>query len=187
MGLFGSAPKRSLAEIFPAGTPFWLVNGWIEGQVQSPATGAVRTLAKVEVSPVEDEENIGVFGVWGSLAEQIARIEPGELPLIVTLDNSTGLWRFLPHGEPQAPPPVGEPAENPEKPRSLNAVPEAHLDLEGGEADGPTPIPPAAAPVGTQIDPEAAEPPPPLPPAARPVGTPLDDDQTFLPGGGEGN
>lgn len=200
MGIFDKPTSRTLAEIFPPGTPFRLINAWISGQVRSPATGAVRTLAKIEVSPVTDPDNIGEFGVWGSLCDQIRKIEPGELPLIVTLDNSTGLWLFTPHGEPQTVPveadvsesalPVAEPVtnseSNEEKPRTINAVPEAHLDLDGGDSDNPTPVPPAGIPVGTGIDEGSAEPPPQLPPAARPVGTGIDESQVFDPTGDDG-
>lgn len=178
MSLFDKPDTRNLAEVFPPGTPFRLVSAWIEGQART-STGAVRTLAKVLVSAVEHPDHEIEYGVWGSLCEQVRNIEPGELPAIVTLNNDTGLWLFAPHGK--APEQVQQPdGETVEQPRT--AVPEAHLDLEGGETDAPTPVPPAASPVGTEIDDSHAQAPPELPPAAAPRGTELDESQTFEPG-----
>jgi hypothetical protein len=180
MALFDKAENRNLAEVFPPGVPFRLADAWIEGQAKA-ATGAIRTLAKVVVSAVEAPDAESEFGVWGSLAEQVRHIEPGELPAIVTLDVSSGLWRFTPHGPaPQVTedPESGEPTEQP-----MSAVPEAHLDLEGAETDSPTPVPPAARPVGTPIDDSHSEPAPALPPQAAPRGTEIDEAQTFQPGG----
>lgn len=180
MSLFDKPEKRNLAEVFPPGTPFRLVEAWIEGQVETGSMGHKRTLAKVVVSPVEDPANESEYGVWGSLAQQIRKLEAGELPLIVTLANSSGEWLFAPHG------PVGaheitnvEGDVEEEVPRL--AVPEAHLDLEAGESDAPNLVPPAAAPVGTPIDDSHSMKPPELPPAAKPRGTDLDEDQAFTP------
>jgi hypothetical protein len=180
MGLFDKAEQRNLAEVFPPGVPFRLANAWIEGQAKS-GTGAIRTLAKVVVSAVQAPDAESEYGVWGSLAEQVRHIEPGELPAIVTLDVSTGLWRFAPHGPaPQVSedPETGAPVERP-----MSAVPEAHLDLERGESDSPTPVPPAAQPVGTEIDDSHSEPAPALPAEVAPRGTDIDEAQTFQPGG----
>lgn len=181
MGLFDSPEDKNLGEVFPPGTPFRLAQAWIQGVTESPM-GGMRTLAKIVVSPVEDPENEREFGVWGSLAEQIRQIETGELPLIVTLDNSLGMWCFAPHGQrgtTVAEDPIeGEAIEVP-----LTAVPEAHLDLHGGESDNPTPVPPAAAPAGSGIDLASADKPIPLPPAAVPRERPIDEAQAFTPNG----
>lgn len=176
MSLFDQPESKNLAEVFPPGTPFRLVNAFISGQVRSPGTGAVRTLAKVVVSPVEAPQSEAEYGVWGSLCDQVRQIEPGELPAIVTLDNSTGLWLFAPHGPS---PVIAEGVEQP-----MSAVPEAHLDLENAESDSPTPVPPPAQPMGTEIDESHSETPAQLPPPATPRGTEIDESQVFQPGGG---
>jgi hypothetical protein len=178
MSLFDTPEKRNLAQVFPPGTPFRLVEGWIEGQVQTPGTGAVRTLAKVVVSPVTEPANEAEFGVWGSLCEQVRKIEPGELPAIVTLDNSTGVWLFAAHAKPPETVDNGN-GETVEQPRT--AVPEAHLDLSSPDADPPAPVPPAARPVGTDLDESQTSSAPALPPPAPPRGTEIDESQTFDP------
>jgi hypothetical protein len=179
MSLFDQPEQRNLADVFPPGTPFRLVEAFIAGQAKT-STGSVRTLGKVVVSAVESPEVEGEYGVWGSLCEQIRKIEPGELPLIVTLDNTTGLWVFVPHGST----PVQEGEPEPEQ--EVVAVPEAHLDLDAGESDNPTPVPPPATPVGTHIDDSHTEAPPELPNEAPPRGTGLDESQVFQPGPPEG-
>lgn len=189
MALFDKPEKRNLAEVFPPGVPFRLVYAWIQGLVQSPM-GDKRTLAKVVVSPVEDPDNQMEFGVWGSLAEQVRNIEAGELPTIVTLDNSTGLWRFAPHATMRGEGTIDQIDENGDTVTDtvpLYAIPEAHLDLDGGESDNPTPIPPAAAPAGSGIDESHAMKPPEIPPAVPAKPRPIDENQVFDPRGMDGD
>lgn len=185
MGLFDKPETRNLAEVFPPGTPFRLDEAWIQGVAQSPM-GGVRTLARVVVSPVEQVDNQREFGVWGSLADQVRKIEPGELPLIVTLDNSTGLWLFTPpatlRGEGTIAS-INDDGEVVEQVVPRYAVPDAHLDLDGGESDAPTPVPPAAAPAGSTIDESSAMKPPEIPPAAPLRERPIDEAQVFNPTG----
>lgn len=187
MALFGSSESKNLAEVFPPGTPFRLVQAWIQGVTESPM-GGVRTLGRVVVSPVEQAENELEFGVWGSLAEQIRRIEAGELPVIVTLDNATGYWQFAPHGQRGngTVEHIDHEGVVVEEDVPLTAIPEAHLDLDGGESDNPTPVPPMAAPAGTPIDDSHAMKAPPLPTAMPAKPRPIDDAQVFDPRGEPG-
>lgn len=178
MGMFSKPERKTLAEAFPPGVPFRLVRAWMVG-ITRTETGD-RMLAKIEAEPVEGGPALE-FGVWGSLCDQVRRIEPGELPAIVTLDNTTGLWLFSPHGPlPQvvADPETGQKAE-----QAMHATPEAHLDLEGGVTEPPAALPPQAAPRGTDIDDSHSEAPAALPPAAAPKGTDLDESQVFDPRG----
>lgn len=188
MALFGDNESKNLAEIFPPGTPFRLTQAWIQGVAESPM-GGVRTLGKVVVSEVENPEVELEFGVWGSLAEQIRRIEAGELPVIVTLDNSAGFWQFAPHGQRGmgTVETIDHEGEVVEEDVPLTAIPEAHLDLDGGESDNPTPVPPMAAPAGTLIDDSHAMKAPPLPTAAPAKPRPIDEAQTFDPRGEGGD
>lgn len=187
MALFDQNESKNLAEIFPPGVPFRLVQAWIQGVSEAPM-GGVRTLGKVVVSEVENAEVELEFGVWGSLAEQIRRIEAGELPVIVTLDNSAGFWQFAPHGQrgQGTVEHIDHEGAVIEEDVPLTAIPEAHLDLDNGESDAPTPVPPLAAPAGTPIDDSHAMKAPPLPPAAVPKARPIDDAQVFDPRGEPG-
>jgi hypothetical protein len=206
MSIFDTPSSRpaSLNQAYPPGTPFRLWEAWIVGQTPSPTTGTVRTLAKVVAGPVHSDVQEAEYGVWGSLADQIRQLEPGELPAIVTLDNSDGLWHFRPHGPPEGlqavpeahldpdPAPADEGAsEPPQAPRKAppmpsppSAPPAAPLDL--GTAEPAPPLPETVAPTGTPIDDQQAEPPPQLPPGAGPKGTDLDESQVFNPGGQSG-
>lgn len=184
MALFGENQSRNLAEVFPPGTPFRLAQAWIQGVAPSPM-GGNRTLGKVVVSPVEQPEDELEFGVWGSLAEQIRRIEAGELPVIVTLDNRTGNWQFAPHGQrgEGTIETIDHEGVVTEETVPLTAIPEAHLDLDGGESDNPTPVPPMAAPMGTGIDESQVVKGPAIPPPTIAKARPIDEAQVFNPNG----
>lgn len=187
MALFQDNESKNLAEIFPPGVPFRLTQAWIQGVTESPM-GGVRSLGKVVVSAVEQPEVELEFGVWGSLAEQIRRIEAGELPQIVTLDNGAGYWQFAPHGQrgQGTVEVIDHEGAVIEEDVPLTAIPEAHLDLDGGESDNPTPVPPLATPVGTPLDEGHAMKAPPIPPPATPKARPIDDAQVFDPRGEPG-
>jgi hypothetical protein len=182
MGLLDGPQQANLAEVFPPGTPFRLEA--VSPPELDPASE--RRLAKVSASPVTDPGAGQWFGVWGSLADQAGEAEPGELPMIVTLSNETGVWRFAPHGPPPIlveDPETGKAVEQP-----MRVAPEAHM-----LPDAPSEPPAHGAPV---IDTPPQSSPPPVPDGGhrQPVSTdpptvtptPIDDSQTFQPGKSHG-
>lgn len=179
MGLFGAAQgnggdKKNLAEVFPPGTPFRMVE--LIGLVMS----GERLLGKIRVSPVEEPGHLLDFGVWGSLSHQLTQLEAGELPAIVTLSDASGEWQFSPHG----PEPIV--VENPETgveeevPQRVNVeahmVPDAATDSPMGfVSDTIRGGAPPEIPEGGHRPPVSQE-----PPKVHP--TPIDESQVFQPG-----
>jgi hypothetical protein len=181
MGLFGAKQGKeqaNLAEVFPPGTPFRLLEAVDQGVV-SGGFGE-RRLVLVNVSPVTEPERVMQFGVWASLADQALQAEPGELPAIVTLSNSSGLWQFAPHGPEPIQVEDPETGEVSEQPMRVNAA--AHLDLEGGATDSPLgPVSDHSAPPPPEVPEGGHKPPVPVdPPSVHP--TPIDESQVFQPG-----
>lgn len=182
MALFGSqaqTEQKNLAEVFPPGTPFRMLNAEQKGMAGPP--GAERRLATITVNPVEDADlaQLMEFGVWGSLADQLTQLEAGELPAIVTLSAETGTWQFAPHGPSGTREIEHADGSTEEVPQRVNV--EAHMS-EDAPTDSPLgavaerPAPPApAVPEGGHRQPVSTE-----PPSVKP--TPIDDSQIFQPG-----
>lgn len=184
MALFGAKEKneaRNLADVFPPGTPFRMLEAEQKGMAGEP--GAQKRLAVITVSAVEDAATEMQFGVWGSLADQLTQLEAGELPAIVTLSDAAGVWMFVPHG-PQGTTTVAQPDGTVEEvPQRVNV--EAHM-VPDAATDSPLPslASEKAAPVPPEV-PEGGHKPPVSvePPSVRP--TAIDESQTFQPN--EGN
>lgn len=183
MGLFGASTQageqKNLADHFPPGTPFRLLEASQEGMSGPP--GAEKRLASIVVSAVTDAGTELTFGVWGSLADQLTELEAGELPAIVTLTDSTGVWLFAPHG-PQGTTTIEQPDGTiDEVPQRVNV--EAHMVADAATdstlpslaTEKAAPKPPEV-PEGGHRAPVSVE-----PPSVKP--TPIDESQVFQPNG----
>lgn len=178
MGLFGAAgnnlpQNRSLAEVFPPGTPFRM------NELLALGMADERLLGRIRVSPVTEPENLLDFGVWGSLSQQLTQLETGELPAIVTLSNASGEWQFAPHGpEPVTVenPETGRPEEVPQRVNvEAHMVPDAATDSPMGFVSDRVVSPPPPVPDGGHKQPVSVE-----PPSVHP--TDIDESQVFNPG-----
>jgi hypothetical protein len=181
VSLFGAKQNtqaRNLADHFPPGTPFRLLEAAQKGLTGEP--GAEKRLATITVSAVEAAQLEMQFGVWGSLADQLTQLEAGELPAIVTLTDAAGVWQFAPHG-PVGTVEIAQPdGSSEEVPRRVNVEP--HM-VPDAPTDSPLPslASEKAAPSAPDVPDGGHRPPVSTdPPSVRP--TPIDDAQTFQPG-----
>lgn len=180
MGMLGADQEqsRNLAEVFPPGTPFRLVAAFNRGLVNTGL--GERLLFTIHVSEVEVPEQVYEYGVWGTLAEQLTQLEAGELPAIVNLIETDGVWQFAPHGPPpiNAKQPDGTVVEVPQRVAvEAHMVPDAPADSPLGAVQERQPPTPPPVPEGGHRPPVPVE-----PPSVKP--TPIDEAQTFQPGTG---
>lgn len=179
MGLFGAGQgktdttdTRNLAEVFPPGVPFRLV------ELLGLGMSDERLLGKIKVTPVTEPETVLEFGVWGSLSQQLTQLEAGELPAIVTLSNVTGEWLFSPHGPEPVTVVNEETGATEEVPQRVNVeahmVPDAATDSALGFVSDRQVSAVPEVPDGGHKPPVPVE-----PPSVHP--TDIDESQTFQP------
>lgn len=85
MSIFDSPNDKKLNDDFPEGTAFMLYSGTYEG-IRDTQFGS-QSSASVEVEPADKKGERLIYKVWGTLAEQVAQIEPGDLPQLVKVSK----------------------------------------------------------------------------------------------------
>jgi hypothetical protein len=147
----------NLQDVYPAGTPFKIIQAWIEGVV--PTEYGDRLMGKIVAEPL-DGGDPHEFAVWGSLAQQVQQLEDGELPMVVNVVKDGRRWLFQqPKGGAVAQAPLGDQPP----PADAHHDPAPHVD-PAAAADPPNPAPPANPPQGQVSEAAAADPPNPVPP-----------------------
>ena len=92
MGMFDKPPK--LAEDYPpdSGKSFTITEGTFVGYDES--FGSPNAMATIVVT--DSSGGGGPYKIYGKLAEQIARMEPGDLPAEVTIEKYDRANVFVP-------------------------------------------------------------------------------------------
>lgn len=92
MGMFDKPPK--LADDYPpnSGESFTITEGTFIGYDES--YGNPNAVAQITVT--DSKGGGGPYKIYGKLAEQIARMEPGELPAEVTIEKFDRANVFVP-------------------------------------------------------------------------------------------
>lgn len=85
MGLFDPPNDKTLQDDYPLGTPFRLYSGDYEG-MRDTRFGS-QSSASVSAGPADGSGSPLTYKVWGTLAEQVAGIEPGDLPQLVKVSK----------------------------------------------------------------------------------------------------
>lgn len=95
MSLFDPPTQDKLSDHFPEGTPFWLLGAKYEG-VQ-PTSFGDSPQAAIVVCPPNVEQDAKQYRVWGTLAEQVHAMEPGDIPAEVSIVKSgrKNVWRLI--------------------------------------------------------------------------------------------
>lgn len=84
MGLTDAPQQLNITDVYPEGTPFCVIQAWVEGVVKTQFGD--RTMAKIVAEPVGAAAGQAQeFSVWGSLCEQVQSVDPAELPLTVKI------------------------------------------------------------------------------------------------------
>ena len=83
MSLFDAPNEKQLQEEYPPGTPFMLYSVEYEGQ-RNTAYG-MSHCATVSVGAADRTDEPREFRVFGRLAEQTRKVEPRELPALVSI------------------------------------------------------------------------------------------------------
>lgn len=92
MSLFDPPNDKKLSDDFPAGKPFMLYSGTYEG-IRDTQFGP-QSSASVSAGPADRSGQPLTYKVWGTLAEQVAQIEAGDLPQLVKVakDGNRNIW-----------------------------------------------------------------------------------------------
>lgn len=101
MSIFDPPNDKGLSEDYPPGTPLMLYSGDYEGTRETQFGPSAS--ATVRVGPADRTGEPVRYKVWGTLAEQVAQIEPGDLPRLVTIGKTGNrkVWQSVTQsGEP---------------------------------------------------------------------------------------
>lgn len=92
MSIFDPPNDKKLSDDYPYGTVLKLYSGTYEG-IRDTQFGP-QASASVEVGPANGAGEQLTYKVWGTLAEQVAQIEPGDLPQLVKVSKmgSRNVW-----------------------------------------------------------------------------------------------
>jgi hypothetical protein len=176
--------KGNLTGLFPPGTPFGVTAIWPLGEGRGFAVQSVGSAVKPGVPALASR---GEFALAGHLAEQVATVEPEELPIVLCLlpPAEEEPWRFEYLGKPRVkvveqsrtfenPEEAvawlgdGEPVE-PEQEEPYRFDPTPHMDF--ATAPPPTPVPePLPVREGPPL-PVSPLPPTPVPEPGPPLGS----------------
>lgn len=100
MSIFDPPNEDKLTDDFPEGTSFMLLDGDYEG-IKNTSFGP-QASASVTCGPVDRSSEAKTYKVWGTLAEQVAQIEHGDLPQMVKIGKQgrRNVWLPVnPNGE----------------------------------------------------------------------------------------
>lgn len=103
MSIFDPPNDKKLSDDYPPGTTFILYAGTYEG-VRDTSFGP-QSSATVKVGPVDQSSEPLSYKVWGTLADQVAQIETGDLPQTVKIGKQGNRNVWIPtnrQGEPPA-------------------------------------------------------------------------------------
>ena len=93
MGLFDPPSTDNFAEVYPEGTPLMLYKAEYEGMLDT--SFGRRAAASVLVGAADRSGETTEFRVFGALAEAVKRMEPTDLPALVTVRKDGNAKRWI--------------------------------------------------------------------------------------------
>jgi hypothetical protein len=92
MGIFDPPNDKRLSDDYPYGTVLKLYAGNYEGMRDTQF--GPQASASVDVGPANNVGELLTYKVWGTLAEQVAQLEQGELPQLVKVakQGNRNVW-----------------------------------------------------------------------------------------------